>query len=184
MRNKSIVKIILLALGGISVILGIGIIAIQFVPVERTNPPVVQEPNWDSPQTRALAKEACFDCHSNETQWPWYAKVAPVSWLVTDDVHEGRAKLNFSEWTGANSGEAEEKNGAEADDEENEGREEEGGEGAEIEEITDVIREGEMPLQPYLLLHPKARLSAAEQQALINGLEATFNASASAQTKR
>jgi hypothetical protein len=56
------------------------------------------EPRWDGPATRALAVRACYDCHSNETVWPWYSHVAPVSWLTQRDVAEGRRKLNFSEW--------------------------------------------------------------------------------------
>ena len=73
---------------------------IQLIPYGRdhTNPAVVAEPAWDLPETRALAVRACFDCHSNETIWPWYSNVAPISWLVQRDVDEGREKLNFSEW--------------------------------------------------------------------------------------
>ena len=73
---------------------------IQLIPYGRdhTNPPVMQEPQWDSPQTRALTKRACFDCHSNETVWPWYSNVAPVSWLIYRDVSKGREHFNFSEW--------------------------------------------------------------------------------------
>src|SRR5262249_17251950 len=73
---------------------------IQLVPYGRDhkNPPVVKEPAWDRPETRAMAARACFDCHSNETRWPWYANVAPASWLVQHDVEEGRTDLNFSEW--------------------------------------------------------------------------------------
>jgi len=75
-------------------------VLIQLIPFGRqhTNPPVVREPAWDSPQTRALAKRACFNCHSNETTWPWYSSVAPVSWLTQRDVNGGRSHLNFSEW--------------------------------------------------------------------------------------
>lgn len=75
-------------------------VLIQLVPYGRahTNPPVRQELAWDSAQTRELAARACFDCHSNETRWPWYSNVAPVSWLVQRDVDAGRTKLNFSEW--------------------------------------------------------------------------------------
>lgn len=131
-----------------AVVLIVMALAIQLVPYGRdhTNPPVLQEPAWDSPQTRALAQRACFDCHSNETVWPWYSSIAPVSWLTQRDVDEGRAKLNFSEW----------------------GRGEQ-----EADEIAEVIREGEMPMPIYLLQHPEARLSAAEKQALIHGLVAT-----------
>jgi hypothetical protein len=74
-------------------------VLIQFVPYGRnhTNPAVIMEPTWDSPQTRQLAVRACYDCHSNETAWPWYTNVAPVSWLTQHDVDDGRHKLNFSE---------------------------------------------------------------------------------------
>jgi Haem-binding domain len=73
---------------------------IQAVPFGRThtNPPVRKEPSWDAPATRGLAVRACFDCHSNETVWPWYAHVAPLSWLIQRDVDEGRKALSFSEW--------------------------------------------------------------------------------------
>jgi mono/diheme cytochrome c family protein len=69
--------------------------AIQLVPYGRDhiNPQVTQESRWDSARTRALAARACFDCHSNETVWPWYSNVAPVSWLIQRDVDEGRRAL-------------------------------------------------------------------------------------------
>ena len=117
---------------------------IQLVPYGRdhTNPPVLQEPAWDA-QTRAIAQRACFDCHSNETTYPWYSYVAPVSWLTQRDVEQGRKELNFSEW--------------------------EMGED-EAEDIAEVILEGEMPLPIYLIMHPDARLSEAEKAKLIEGL--------------
>ena len=70
--------------------------AAQLVPYGRDhdNPPVVAEPAWGSPATRELARRACFDCHSNETQWPWYSNIAPLSWLIQRDVDEGRDELN------------------------------------------------------------------------------------------
>src|SRR5690348_18457917 len=76
---------------------------IQLIPYghNHTNPPVAQEPTWDSPQTRDLAVRACFDCHSNETVWPWYSNIAPLSWLIQHDVDEGRQNLNFSDWNGS-----------------------------------------------------------------------------------
>lgn len=118
---------------------------IQLVPFGRdhTNLPVVDEPAWDSPQTRALAQRACFDCHSNETVWPWYSNIAPVSWLVARDVNEGRKEMNFSDW------------------------------GRTSQRATKVIRrieEGEMPPAFYLPLHPAARLTADEKAQLIEGL--------------
>lgn len=77
-----------------------GFVLMQLVSYGRnhTNPPVVSEPTWDSPETRALAVRACYDCHSNETVWPWYTNVAPVSWLIQREVAEGREELNFSTW--------------------------------------------------------------------------------------
>jgi len=134
---------------GLAVLIG-GFLLIQLVPYGRnhTNPPIVREPNWDSPETRALAQRACFDCHSNETVWPWYSNIAPVSWLVYHDTEEGREYLNFSEW----------------------GSDREGEEG---EEMAEQIEEGEMPMPIYLPTHPEARLTSAEKTALINGLLAT-----------
>lgn len=145
MSYKLLIKIIL----GIAGLLLIGVLAIQLIPVDRTNPAVVQEPQWDSPQTRALAQRACFDCHSNETIWPWYSYVAPISWGIADHVHEGRQKLNFSDW----------------------------GRAGETDEIVEVILEGEMPLANYLWMHPEARLTQTEQQALVQGFKLTLGVS-------
>ncbi len=73
---------------------------IQLVPYGRDheNPPVRLEPEWDSSQTRDLAVRACYACHSNETRWPWYSNIAPVSWFIQRDVNRARRGLNFSEW--------------------------------------------------------------------------------------
>ena len=123
-----------------------GFALIQLIPYGRdhTNPPVTAEPSWDSPRTRELAKQACFDCHSNETVWPWYSNVAPVSWLIYNDVVEGRSRMNFSDW--------------------NRDRQ------PSIGEIIGELEEGGMPPAQYLLMHPNANLSAADKQALIDGL--------------
>ena len=72
-------------------------IAIQFVSMNRTNPPV-QADFRGSPEVISVLRRACYDCYSNETVWPWYSRVAPVSWVIARDVHEGRAALNFSTW--------------------------------------------------------------------------------------
>jgi Haem-binding domain len=76
------------------------LVVIQVLPLGRdhTNPPVLREPQWNTLEARELTVRACFDCHSNQTVWPWYSHVAPVSWLVSSDVGRGRKKLNFSEW--------------------------------------------------------------------------------------
>lgn len=128
---------------------GVLFLGIQAIPHgrNRTNPPMHVEPAWDSAQTRELAVRACFDCHSNQTAWPWYAHIAPFSWLVQNDVDEGRKKLNFSEWTHS---------------------QEHAGQAAKM------VREGTMPLWRYIAFNPQANLSPTETQALIQGLAATF----------
>jgi len=135
------------ALAGGLLLLAFG--AIQLVPYGRdhTNPAVVSEPRWDSQRTRSLAVKSCFDCHRNETVWPWYSNVAPLSWQLQDHVDEGRRVLNFSDW-GAG--------------------QEEAGEAAE------TVAEGSMPPISYRLTHPSSRLSMVERQALIDGLLLTF----------
>ena len=124
------------------------LIAIQFVPYGRdhSNPPGGRKIAWDSPRTQQLMTDACMDCHSNETKWPWYSNIAPVSWLVQKDVEDGRRELNLS--TGQ----------------------------IEVDEMIEAIREGEMPPWQYKPLHPGARLSDQEKQDLIEGLQATFGA--------
>jgi mono/diheme cytochrome c family protein len=135
---------------GIAVIV---LLLLQVLPfLQPDNPPVVNEPVWDRAETRALARRACFDCHSNETVWPWYAKVAPMSWLVVYDVRQGRAEFNFSDWRPGD------KPGKKADEE---------------------IRAGKMPLPRYLLLQPEARLTDAEKTQLRAGLLKTMNGAGS-----
>ncbi|HML39820.1 MAG TPA: heme-binding domain-containing protein [Bellilinea sp.] len=123
--------------------------AIQLVPYGRnhTNPAVVQEPNWDSPQTRSLAVTACYDCHSNETTWPWYSNIAPVSWLVQHDVEEARQNVNFSDINGRR---------------------------IEGDELQEVVQRGEMPPVQYTIIHKNAILSAEERQLLMSGFFNTF----------
>jgi hypothetical protein len=129
-------------------IVGTLLVAIQFVPYghNHTNPPVTREPAWNSPDTRALATRACFDCHSNQTDWRWYTNVAPISWYVQHDVEDGRRQLNFSTW----------------DQPQREAR------GAPNE-----VQRGKMPPAAYLPVHPEAKLSDQERQTLIDGLRAT-----------
>lgn len=137
--------------GGLGV-LGFLVLA-QAVPYGRshTNPPVTKEPAWDSAATRTQAVKSCFDCHSNKTTWPWYSNVAPMSWLVQSDVDGGRNILNFSEW-----------------DKPQEGR-----------DAADVVRAEEMPPLQYTLIHRGAKMSDAEREAFVRGLEATLAASPS-----
>ena len=123
----------------------------QVVPYGRDhkNPTAQAEPSWDSARTRQLAKDACFDCHSNLTTWPWYSNIAPGSWLIYNDVKGGREQLNFTEWN----------------------RPQEAGDAVE------VVANGSMPPWYYKLLHPKSRLSQADRNALMRGLAATLRRS-------
>lgn len=138
-------KMALLTVLGVIVLVFVGI---QFVTVDRTNPPVIAEPNWDSQKTRDYAKRACFDCHSNETVWPWYSYIAPISWSVADHVHSGRKAFNISEFPV--------------------GTQDEGHEAAK------VVVSGEMPLSDYLIMHSEAKFTEQEKNEFIQGLKNTF----------
>ena len=135
-------------LAGAALVAVVGV-AIQFIPTGvELNPAVVQEPAWDSPRTRELAVQAgCMDCHSNETVWPWYGHVAPMSWLVAEHVADGRRHLILSE------------RHVPQDD---------------AHEAGEVVQEGEMPPPYYVPLHPSAALTDAEKEQLIAGLNATL----------
>jgi len=124
-------------------------VIIQAVPYGRShpNPPVTGEPDWDSPRTRRLVERACFDCHSNEVEWPWYTFVAPFSWLSESNVASGRDAVNYSEWNTPQE---------------------------EVDESAQTVRDGEMPPWDYTLLHSDARLSDQEKDDLIDGLVATL----------
>jgi heme-binding protein len=125
------------------------LIAMQFFRPARTNP--VSDPRASfeavtrpSQEVASSLKRACHDCHSNETVWPWYSNIAPVSWLVASDVNEGRAHLNFSEWT---------RPGPE-------------GEKPDMGEVCKELKAGKMPLRSYTLLHSQAKLNDQEVAAL------------------
>jgi mono/diheme cytochrome c family protein len=141
-----------LALYAVAALVGLFLLA-QAVPYGRSHsdPKVTKEPAWDSSQTRALAARACFDCHSNLTTWPWYSNIAPVSWLTQRDVDDGRSALNFSEWDRSQD--------------------------AGVGDIVEAVNGGGMPPWYYKLLHPKARLSKAEQAELLAGLQRTLQRS-------
>ncbi len=150
-RRRSWKRWLLYGLGGLVALF----VLIQAIPYGRDhpNPPVLKEPAWDSPQTRAFAVDACFDCHSNQTKWPWYTNIAPVSWLTESDVKSGRSSLNFSEWNRPQD--------------------------TSIGDIVEAVQGGSMPPAYYAWMpnHPGAKLSKSEKAAFIRGLEATFKAS-------
>lgn len=136
--------IIFLIIGGAALI-----ILLQLVPYGRNhvNPPVIAEPAWDGPNTRTLFMQTCGDCHSNETAWPWYSNIAPVSWILYNHVEEGRSQFNVSAW---------------------------GYQENEADEAVELYIHGEMPPKSYLPTHPEARLTSDDRQALIDGMFATF----------
>ena len=131
--------------GKILLVLTLVLFGIQLVPVPRENPPVTAEIQAPD-QVRSRLESSCYDCHSNQTVWPWYSHVAPVSWLVYRDVRKARDELNFSLW-----------------DEYTDRRRDH-----KLEEIEEKVSEGEMPLKIYLPLHPDARLSDADRQTLVD----------------
>lgn len=127
------------------VVVGMGalFLALQLVPYgwRHSNPPVTQALAWPTPEAEQLARGACYDCHSNETVWPAYSYVAPMSWLVRRDVEGGRHELNLSE----------------GDD--------------DFDDAAEAVEDGSMPPRQYRLLHPDARLTADEKATLIAALE-------------
>lgn len=130
---------------GLASIVGLFLV-MQVIPYGRThsNPPTVVEPEWPSPRIRELTVRACFNCHSNQTEWPWYANVAPFSWVVEFDVDVARRIVNFSEWNrkydlALYSGQS--------------------------------VRLGNMPPVKYRMAHPEADLSEAELRELATGLD-------------
>ena len=123
---------------------------IQFIPYgkDHSNPPVNGEPAWSSPRTRELMVNACFGCHSNSVEYPGYASVAPISWMVQSHIDKGREEVNYQEWNSRQ---------------------------REAEETIEVIEDGSMPPSYYTMFgkHPEARLTNAEISELIAGLRAT-----------
>jgi hypothetical protein len=124
-------------------------VLIQFVPYghDHANPPVTAGFRWTSPQAKAIAQRTCYDCHSNTTKWWWAVDVAPFSWLAQHDISSGRARLNFSEWNGSLSTKA----------------------------LQHALDDGMPPVQ-FTLLHPSAKLSAAERQQLLAGFQQSLAA--------
>ena len=122
----------------------LALVAALFVPVDRSNPPVQGEVEAP-PEVRAILKRACYDCHSNATTWPWYGRVAPVSWLLQRDVREGRREVNFSVF-----GQYPDKRRL-----------------RKWVEIPEQVEKGEMPPWFYTAIHRDARLSGADRAALV-----------------
>ncbi len=130
----------------VAVALLLGLTAVQLIRPDTGNPPVNPKRSlWNDPRVdprvATVLRRACANCHSHETEWPWYSKIAPVSWMLARHVSKGRAKLNFSEWSGASPN--------------------------QLEEIGDAIYKNTMPPAGYSLMHPEARLSQADREVLL-----------------
>lgn len=119
---------------------------IQLFPVDLSGPPDSGPLVIDDPEVASLVDRACSDCHTNSTDWPWYARVAPGSWVTARHVREGREELNFSTW-----GELALRR-----------------QFAKLGEVIDHVESGEMPLRSYTWGHPEARLTDQERQTLVD----------------
>jgi hypothetical protein len=137
-----------------SVALLAGLVALQFIRPAKTNPAsepalALQVHATVPAEVNAIFERACRDCHSNQTDWPWYSHIAPASWLVADDVRIGRQQLNLSEWGKYNARQAENK----------------------LDEICGVVQAGSMPPKTYLVTHPQAKLRETEIKAICTWTE-------------
>lgn len=133
----------------------ITLVAIQFLPVDRSVPEYEKQNDFIlnsklDDQYKSLVKNACYDCHSYQTDYPWYAKVAPISFSIQGHINDGREHLNFSKWDSYTSSEKEKM----------------------LDEAAEEIHEGAMPLSGYRLLHKEARLSDLENKELVDALRA------------
>ena len=140
------------------VLLGLatGLVVAQFVPVKRDNPPIdpamtVYSVEAVPSDVSTVFERSCKDCHSNQTVWPWYSYIAPVSWMVASDVHDGRGRMNLSEWAAYNAKKRDLKLG----------------------EVCEKLNSGDMPDSKYTLIHRNARLTAEERTSVCAWAENT-----------
>jgi hypothetical protein len=141
--NMVRVKIALLAVAGLLIIA-------QFLQPRRTNPPVIPSRSLAAhvavpEQVQSILRKSCSDCHSNQTVWPWYGHIAPFSWVITDDVNEGRRHINFQDW------EAQEGQQQASD---------------HLAAICKEVRDDGMPLPWYRIMHPDTKLNSQEKDIL------------------
>ncbi|WP_026898122.1 heme-binding domain-containing protein [Daejeonella oryzae] len=126
------------------------IILIQFIRPAK-NISVAATPNdifehYQAPDTlKQLIKTACYDCHSNNTVYPWYSNIQPVAWWLNDHVEEGKSKLNFSEFATYTAKKGDHK----------------------LEEVMEEVKEGNMPLKSYTLIHTKTKLNTSQREAIV-----------------
>jgi hypothetical protein len=126
---------------------------LQFTNPPRTNPPVIHDLMATSvppPEVAAMLHAACYDCHSHETKWPWYSRIAPVSWLIAGDVNGGRTNLDLSDWPAGQPDRAAKR----------------------LENMSEKIGYDEMPPSKYTAIHADARLTDGQKKELTGWLDA------------
>jgi hypothetical protein len=136
------------------------LVAAQLVPLTRVNPPSIDTLPVPA-RIQVTLRRACYDCHSNQTRWPWYSRVAPLSWLIVHDVNAGRRQVNFSDWGSYYPATRRRK----------------------LEWIGRAMREHQMPPWDYTLIHPGARLSEADKAALEKWIESALAIPAAERSK-
>ena len=135
----------------IAIVLLVAFVGIQFIPTTRNQSDTVPSTDFmlvnNVPETiQKKLQVSCYDCHSNNTQYPWYNKIQPVAWFLEDHIKEGKAELNFNEW------------GDYSDRRKN----------SKLRSIISQIEDGEMPLDSYTLIHGEAKLSSEDKLEIIN----------------
>ena len=141
----------------IGLILLLALIVIQFVRPTRNESKAVlatdiRQVTSVPPNVQNLLSRSCYDCHSNNTRYPWYMNIQPVAWYLADHVKEGKRELNFSEFGSYTSKKQRHK----------------------LEEISKEVQEGEMPLSSYTLIHGDAKLSDAERTIITTWADSLF----------
>lgn len=129
----------------------VSFIGIQFIRIDTNNPKVNIEQDFctvskPSPELISIIKSSCYDCHSDETKYPWYSNIVPISWVIKKHIDEGKSHLNFSVWASYNEKKSDHK----------------------LEECVDEVKEGEMPMGLYTLFHPEARFTENQKNNLID----------------
>jgi len=132
------------------ILLVLGVVVIQFFRPDRVSINQMTADDINNKlqvpgNVQGILKRSCYDCHSNQTYWPWYSNIAPVSWLVADDVNNGRKKMNFSEW----------------------GKQTQSKQEKRLQDIYDQVSQGDMPLPKYLIIHKDAKLSQSDKDAIL-----------------
>lgn len=132
-------------------ILAVAFVMIQFFQIDKTNPPINKELDFltikKTPETVATnIRNACYDCHSNETKYPWYSNIQPIAWFLKNHIDEGRRELNFSTFATYESKRQLRK----------------------LEEAAELVQNGAMPMESYLIMHPEAKLTAEQKAEMVD----------------